>query len=81
MDDLCSTCRTVAVRVCERLRNGRINTYFTSPGSDCACSWSLSETITAANDLWILKSLVSFSNGCNLMIANLQTGGWKVLGR
>ena len=51
MDDLCSTRDTVAVRICERLRDGRINPYFASPGSNCAGSGPLSEAMTAANDL------------------------------
>ena len=51
MDGLCSTRDTVAVGVCERLRNGRIHPHFASPGSNCAGSGPLSEAMTAANDL------------------------------
>lgn len=51
LDDLCSTRDTVAIRICERLRDGRINPYFASPSSNCAGSRPLSETMTAVNDL------------------------------
>ena len=51
LDDICSTRDTVVVRICVRLRNGRTHTHIASPGSNCAGSGPLAETLTVAYDL------------------------------
>jgi hypothetical protein len=76
LDDFCDSRNTLGAGFSHQLHNGRAHPHFARRGSHCAGGRSLSEAMTATNDLGInFRGFIYLR--CNLMIAHLKAGGEK----
>ena len=62
MDDLCNTFDTLGPGVGKQLYDGWVYPYFACRSSHCVGTRPIEKGMTAANDLQILISVVSFIN-------------------